>query len=48
MVELDELEDVITNMLMADNNEQLNTFTIIAITLILKIKDKLKKGASNG
>ena len=48
MIELDELEDVITNMFMADNNVQLNIFTIIAITLILKIKDKLKKGASNG
>lgn len=48
MIELGELEDVITNMFMADNNEQLNNFTIIAITLILKIKDNLRKGASNG
>jgi len=44
MVELDELEDVITNMLMADNENQLNKFTIIAITLILKIKENLRKG----
>lgn len=44
MIELDELEDVITNMLMADNENQLNKFTIIAITLILKIKENLRKG----
>ena len=44
MVELDELEDVITNILMADNENQLNKFTIIAITLILKIKENLRKG----
>jgi len=44
MVELDELEDVIANMFMADNENQLNRFTILAITLILKIKEKLRKG----
>jgi len=44
MVELDELEDVITKMLMADNENQINKFTIIAITLILKIKENLRKG----
>ena len=48
MIELDELEDVIVNMLMADNEKQLNKFTIIAINLILKIKENLRKGANNG
>jgi hypothetical protein len=37
--EIDQLEDVVVNMLMADNKEQLNKYTVIAITLILKINE---------
>lgn len=44
MLELEELEDVITNMFMADEETQLNKYTIIAIILILKIKERLRKG----
>lgn len=44
MVELEELEDVITNMFMANEETQLNKFAIIAIMLILKIKERLRKG----
>lgn len=44
MLELEELEDVITNMFMTDEETQLNKYTIIAIILILKIKEKLRKG----
>lgn len=49
MIEIEELEDVITNMLMADNKEQLNKYTVIAIKLILKINE-IKGGEviSNG
>jgi len=41
-MELNELEDAITNMLMADSKELLNSFTIIAISLILKLRDQLQ------
>ena len=49
MEEIDQLEDVITNMLMSDNKEQLNKYTVIAIKLILNINE-IKGGEviSNG
>lgn len=48
MEELDQLEDVITNMFMADSIERLNEFTIIGIYLIIRIKEKLLKGGKHG
>lgn len=48
MVELEELEDVITNMFMAESKTQLLNYTIIAITLILKIKTNLEEEGKNG